>query len=109
EEGLNFAGNTGSDIHKDLGETLSIVGGLDESAEASDANIRVDSEDGELRIKLAKSLSDLDDITVGENGAPGKDGADGAPGIGLDGSDGTIGITGADGVDGADGLDGMDG
>ncbi|MBV4397398.1 hypothetical protein KU392_09055, partial [Advenella alkanexedens] len=55
EEGLNFAGNTGDEIHKDLGETLRIAGGLDNAASASDANLRVDSENGELRIKLATS------------------------------------------------------
>src|SRR5690606_34571840 len=107
--GLNFAGNTGDTIHKDLGETLNIVGGLDKAASASDANIRVDSEDGELRIKLATKLTDLEDIQVGKDGVDGVNGTIGVNGkdgasVVLNGADGSIGLTGPKGADGSDGA-----
>ncbi|WKU19113.1 ESPR-type extended signal peptide-containing protein [Advenella alkanexedens] len=125
--GLNFAGNTGDEIHKDLGEILNIVGGLDAAKDASDANIRVDSENGELRIKLATSLTDLENIQVGKDGVDGIDGTIGVNGkdgasVVLNGKDGSIGLTGPAGAngepgasanisvkDGAPGLDGNDG
>ncbi|MFA5703718.1 MAG: YadA-like family protein [Advenella sp.] len=107
--GLNFAGNQGDEIHKDLGETLSIVGGLDNNADASDANLRVDSENGELRIKLATSLTDLENIQVGKDGVDGVDGTIGVNGkdgasVVLNGADGSIGLTGPRGADGSDGA-----
>ncbi|MBV4397830.1 YadA-like family protein, partial [Advenella alkanexedens] len=107
--GLNFAGNTGDEIHKDLGETLRIAGGLDNAASASDANLRVDSENGELRIKLATSLTDLEEIQVGKDGVDGVDGTIGVNGkdgasVVLNGKDGSIGLTGPRGADGSDGA-----
>lgn len=107
--GLNFAGNQGDEIHKDLGETLSIVGGLDNNADASDANLRVDSENGELRIKLATSLTDLENIQVGKDGVDGVDGTIGVNGkdgasVVLNGADGSIGLTGPSGANGEPGA-----
>ena len=64
QKGLNFAGNTGDDIHKALGETLTIKGGLADTAAATDANTRVDSEDGNLVVKMAKDLTDLTSVTT---------------------------------------------
>ncbi|WKD27605.1 YadA-like family protein [Halomonas sp. KG2] len=64
-EGLNFAGNDGEVIHKDLGEQLDIVGGmtdLDEDA-ASAENLRtVRNENGELEIQLSKNLTNLESV-----------------------------------------------
>ncbi|WP_150538802.1 YadA-like family protein [Actinobacillus vicugnae] len=54
--GLNFVGNNASGvIHKNLSETLSIVGELAETVAASAKNIRVDTENGQLVIKLSEN------------------------------------------------------
>ncbi|CAM5212825.1 hypothetical protein OURE66S_03939 [Oligella ureolytica] len=64
--GLNFAGNVGDPIHKNLGETLGIVGSLDADKAASSKNIRTASNDvGELEILLAEDLV-LTSLTTGE-------------------------------------------
>ncbi|MDG6882741.1 Adhesin yadA precursor [Phocoenobacter uteri] len=57
EEGLNFAGNTGTAINKKLGQTLTIKGDLADATAASSNNLRVDSTGNELVIKLADSPS----------------------------------------------------
>ena len=54
---LTFAGDTGSAITKNSGETLQITGGATEVAAAN--NIGVVSENGKLNLKLAKNI-DLD-------------------------------------------------
>ena len=64
-DGLKFAGNQGDVIAKKLNETLTVKGGLDNSADASDANLRVDSEDGNLVVKMAKDLTDINSVTLG--------------------------------------------
>ena len=64
QKGLNFAGNTGDDIHKALGETLTIKGGLADTAAATDANTRVDEVDGQLVVNMAKDLTDLTSVTT---------------------------------------------
>ena len=51
---LTFAGDTGSAITKNLGETLQITGGATEVAAAN--NIGVVSENGKLNLKLAKNI-----------------------------------------------------
>ena len=51
---LTFAGDTGSDITKNSGETLQITGGATEVAAAN--NIGVVSENGKLNLKLAKNI-----------------------------------------------------
>src|SRR5690606_25888471 len=64
-KGMNFVGNDGQVIHKDLGDTLGIVGGLAAGAAASSANITtVQNANGELEIQLAKNLTDLDTVQV---------------------------------------------
>ncbi|QRL02630.1 YadA-like family protein [Vreelandella venusta] len=64
-EGLNFAGNDGAVIHKDLGEQLNIVGGMtDLTADAASAeNLRtVQNADGDLEVQLSKSLTNLESV-----------------------------------------------
>ena len=51
---LTFAGDTGSAITKNSGETLQITGGVTEVAAAN--NIGVVSENGKLNLKLAKNI-----------------------------------------------------
>ncbi|WP_238138444.1 YadA-like family protein [Glaesserella sp. 15-184] len=55
EDGLKFAGNQGNTIAKKLGETLDVVGKLDNASAASAKNIRVDSEDGKLVVKISEN------------------------------------------------------
>ncbi|HAR76023.1 MAG TPA: hypothetical protein DCR60_07400, partial [Psychrobacter sp.] len=52
-KGLDFAGNLGDDIHKDLGQKLEIVGTLDASKTASAKNIRTVANNGKLEVQLA--------------------------------------------------------
>lgn len=54
-KGLNFAGDTGADINKQLGEKLSIKGGA--SADLTDNNIGVISDGTQLNVKLKKMLT----------------------------------------------------
>ncbi|WP_414843475.1 YadA-like family protein [Actinobacillus equuli] len=70
-KGLNFVGdNTDVKIHRDLGTTLSVVGGANKD-QLTDKNIGViGAANGELVIKLAKTLSNLTSATFNnENGA----------------------------------------
>ncbi|MDE8034049.1 YadA-like family protein [Actinobacillus equuli subsp. equuli] len=54
--GLNFVGNNVSGvIHKNLSDTLAIVGALATDAAASAKNVRVDTENGKLVIKLSEN------------------------------------------------------
>ena len=128
KKGLNFGAQSGTDIHKNLGEKLEIVGGGTKTDDKYDAsNIKTMTKDGKVVIALDKDLK-ADSVTVGEKGAPGKDGVDGKIGVnGKDGSavvingkDGSIGLNGKDGangitikgdkgVDGVDGLNGTNG
>lgn len=56
-KGLNFAGNSGHTIHKDLGETLSIVGtGTKENTSYSGHNVKVIEQDGVLHIELDRDF-----------------------------------------------------
>ncbi len=60
--GLVFNGNTGNNITKKLGDTLSIKGNLANADAATATNLRVDEENGELKIKLARNLTDLVEV-----------------------------------------------
>ncbi|MDG4948348.1 YadA-like family protein [Actinobacillus equuli subsp. haemolyticus] len=54
--GLNFVGNNASGvIHKNLSQTLAIVGELANTATASAKNVRVDTENGKLVIKISEN------------------------------------------------------
>ncbi|PWD80272.1 hypothetical protein DC083_09965, partial [Ignatzschineria ureiclastica] len=124
--GLTFAGNSG-EVSKKLGDKVTIKGGLADNIDASDENLRVDVEGGNLVVKMAKNLSGLGDIQVGEAGKDGVDGKIGVTGkdgssVVINGEDGSIGLTGPKGEagkdaptlniavkDGAPGLNGKDG
>ncbi|MDK4502460.1 YadA-like family protein [Fusobacterium necrophorum] len=65
KKGLNFAGNDGKVIHKNLGDTLEIIGGLAETEEASSKNLRTrKTDDGKLELLLAQNLN-LNSVTTG--------------------------------------------
>ena len=68
KDGLKFAGNTGDTIGKQLNETLTVKGELADNANASGANLRVDSKDGHLNLVMARELTDLDSATFGKAG-----------------------------------------
>ncbi|WGE80567.1 YadA-like family protein [Actinobacillus equuli subsp. haemolyticus] len=65
-KGLNFVGDNGQVVHRDLGATLSVVGGA--KADLSENNIGVEGKDGTLTVKLAKTLNDLTSATFTNNG-----------------------------------------
>ena len=65
-KGLDFAGNDGVKIHKDLGQKLEIVGTLDDSKTASAKNIRTVAKNGKLEIQLADDL-DVTSVTTGNS------------------------------------------
>ena len=66
KKGLNFQADSGELIHKDLGQTLDVVGGISEKSKLSDNNIGVVSENGKLNVKLAKDLTGLNSVTTGQ-------------------------------------------
>ena len=66
KKGLNFQADSGEVIHKDLGQTLDVVGGISDKAKLSDNNIGVVSENGKLNVKLAKDLTGLNSVTTGQ-------------------------------------------
>ena len=66
KKGLNFQADSGELIHKDLGQTLDVVGGISDKAKLSDNNIGVVSENGKLNVKLAKDLTNLNSVTTGQ-------------------------------------------
>ena len=118
DDGLKFAGNTGS-VAKKLNETMTIKGtGTKADSQYDSSNIKtMVNDNGDMIIGLDKNLK-ADTVTVGGKGADGKDGVT-ISSIGKDGTNGTdghIGINGKDGasadihvVKGANGVDGTDG
>ena len=65
EKGLNFQGDAGTAIHKDLGQTLKISGGQADASKLSENNIGIVNNNGVLNVKLAKDLKGLDSVTTG--------------------------------------------
>ena len=63
-KGLNFDGDSGAVINKQLGDKLSIKGGA-VAANLTDNNIGVVSDGSALNVKLAKTLTGLDSVTAG--------------------------------------------
>lgn len=111
DDGLKFAGNTGS-VAKKLNSTMTIKGnGTKADAEYDASNIKtVVDANGDLVIGLDKNLK-ADTVTVGGQGKDGADGINGAIGVkGADGKDGvTISSIGKDGTNGTDGHIGING
>lgn len=111
DDGLKFAGNTGS-VAKKLNSTMTIKGnGTKEDKEYDSSNIKtMVNDNGDMIIGLDKNLK-ADTVTVGGKGADGKDGVNGSIGVkGKDGKDGvTISSAGKDGADGTDGHIGING
>ncbi|QHH94568.1 trimeric autotransporter adhesin Ata [Acinetobacter gyllenbergii] len=122
-KGLNFAGNTGADVHRKLGEKLNIVGGADAATaedKTSGENVITRTTADGIKVELLKDAK-FDSITTGDtvlnnNGLTIKDGAS----ITKDGINaGNKVITNvADGVNGKDAVnvdqltkvkDGLDG
>ena len=64
DKGLNFAGDSGDAINKKLDQTLDIVGGA--KGDLTTGNIGVVSEDGKLNVRLAKDLTGLNSVAVGD-------------------------------------------
>ena len=64
DKGLNFAGDSGDAINKKLDETLDVVGGA--KGDLTTENIGVVSEDGKLNVRLAKDLTNLNSVKVGD-------------------------------------------
>lgn len=111
DDGLKFAGNTGS-VAKKLNSTMTIKGNgtkADTEYDASNIKTVVDAQ-GDLVIGLDKNLK-ADTVTVGGQGKDGADGINGAIGVkGADGKDGvTISSMGKDGTNGTDGHIGING
>ena len=102
-KGLNFGTqSTGanSEIHKNLGEKLEIVGeGTKADDNYSASNIKTMTKDGKVVVALDKDLNGLNSISV-----PGKNGVDGKDGVSISGKDGANGIDGKVSI-GKDGKD----
>jgi len=66
ENGLNFKGDNDIPIHKKLGDTLSVKGGVSDASALTSGNIGVVSDaDGALNVKLSKTLTGLTGVTTG--------------------------------------------
>lgn len=111
DDGLKFAGNTGS-VAKKLNETMTIKGtGTKADSQYDSSNIKtMVNDNGDMIIGLDKNLK-ADTVTVGGQGKDGADGINGAIGVkGADGKDGvTISSIGKDGTNGTDGHIGING
>ncbi|WGE49963.1 YadA-like family protein [Actinobacillus equuli subsp. haemolyticus] len=92
-DGLNFIGNQGEKIAKKLNDTLAVKGSLANDAAASSENVRVDSQDGALVVKLAQNLANLTTATFGNTATDktvvGKDGVT----ISADKPENTVSLT----------------
>ncbi|GAA0799100.1 YadA-like family protein [Psychrobacter piscatorii] len=64
---LTFAGDTGTNVTRQLGQTLAVKGGITTATDLTDNNIGVvaNDTDSSLTIKLAKSLTGLTSVTTG--------------------------------------------
>ena len=113
-KGMNFVGNDGQVIHKNLGETLGIVGGGTKAdSEYSTTNIKtVKDVNGNISVMMDKNLV-TESVQVGKDGKDGKigvSGKDGKDAVTVYGKDGVghIGLTGPAGTNGKDGTNGID-
>ena len=63
---LTFAGDTGNNVERKLGETVNLVGGITDAAKLSDGNIGVVADGTDkLEIKLAKDIK-VDSVKAGD-------------------------------------------
>ena len=113
-KGMNFVGNDGRVIHKNLGETLGIVGGGTKAdSEYSGENIKtVKDANGNISVMMDKNLV-TESVQVGKDGKDGKigvSGKDGKDAVTVYGKDGVghIGLMGPAGTNGKDGTNGID-
>ena len=113
-KGMNFVGNDGQVIHKNLGETLGIVGGGTKAdSEYSTTNIKtVKDVNGNISVMMDKNLV-TESVQVGKDGKDGKigvSGKDGKDAVTVYGKDGVghIGLMGPAGTNGKDGTNGID-
>ena len=84
-DGLIFAGDTGTSDKIKLGDTLNLKGGA--TGDLSDGNIGVEAEGDTLNIKLAKDIKDVDSIQVNKTVKVGDN-------ITLDGEKSTVDVGG---------------
>ena len=64
--GLNFAGNAGSTVHKNLGETLSIVGEASVAGNYNGKNVKTETDAaGNLQIQIAEN-PEFDSVIAGD-------------------------------------------
>lgn len=61
---ITFKGDDNNDVQKKLGETLTIKGGKSEANDLTENNIGVVKDNNGLKIKLAKDLTGLNNITA---------------------------------------------
>ena len=113
-KGMNFVGNDGQVIHKNLGETFGIVGGGTKAdSEYSTTNIKtVKDANGNISVMMDRNLV-TESVQVGKDGKDGKigvSGKDGKDAVTVYGKDGVghIGLTGPAGTNGKDGTNGID-
>ena len=113
-KGMNFVGNDGQVIHKNLGETLGIVGGGTKAdSEYSTTNIKtVKDANGNISVMMDRNLV-TESVQVGKDGKDGKigvSGKDGKDAVTVYGKDGVghIGLTGPAGTNSKDGTNGID-
>ena len=76
--GLNFGANSGATVHRNLGETLNIVGGADANKASSNQNVVTRATEGGISVELLKDVN-FDSVTTGNtsitnNGLTIKDG-----------------------------------
>ncbi len=70
QDGLTFAGDTGTDVDRQLNQTLNIIGGETDVAKLTDGNIGVVADgDDTLEIKLAENIDLGEDgsLTIGDS------------------------------------------
>lgn len=99
DKGMNFAGNSGEAVHKNLGETLAVKGsGSKADDQYSSENIKTRVQNGELEIMLDRHLR-VDTLIAKEGldiiGKPGKDGKNTEAEIFV--KEGEAGVAGTDG------------
>ena len=64
-QGITFAGDTGTGVERKLGTTLNIKGGKTKATDLTDNNIGVVKDGDGLKVKLAKELTGLTSVNTG--------------------------------------------